>query len=76
MFVPPLFALINVCVIVSDEKQELYEFFFLGRNLSVFFFYFEALFSSPRKPKNFQDFLSHRILWHMHEILNIDENKN
>jgi hypothetical protein len=26
--------------------------------------------------KNFQDFLSHRILRHMHEVLNIDENKN
>jgi len=36
----------------------------------------EALFSSPRKPKSFQDSPSHRILWHMHETLNIDENKN
>ena len=24
----------------------------------------------------FQDFPSHRILWYMHETLNIDENKN
>jgi len=36
----------------------------------------EALFSSPWKPKSFQDSPSHRILWHMHETLNIDENKN
>jgi len=35
-----------------------------------------ALFSSPWKPKSFQDSLSHRILWHMHETLNIGENKN
>jgi len=35
-----------------------------------------ALFSSTRKPKNFQDFPSHRIFQHMHETLNIDENKN
>ena len=35
-----------------------------------------ALFSSPWKPKSFQDFPSHRILWHMHETLNIDEKKN
>jgi len=35
-----------------------------------------ALFSSPWKPKSFQDSPSHRILWHMHETLNIDENKN
>ena len=35
-----------------------------------------ALFSSPRNLKSFQNFLSHRILRHMHEALNIDENKN
>jgi len=29
-----------------------------------------------KKAKSFQDFPSHRILRHMHEILNIDENKN
>jgi len=28
------------------------------------------------KIKSFQDFPSHRILWHMHETLNIDKNKN
>jgi hypothetical protein len=28
------------------------------------------------KTKNYQDSLSHRILRHMHETLNIDENKN
>ena len=27
-------------------------------------------------PKIFQNSPSHRILWHMHEALNIDENKN
>jgi len=27
-------------------------------------------------PKIFQDFPSHQILWHMHEALNIEENKN
>jgi len=26
--------------------------------------------------KNFQDSLSHRILGHMHEVLDIDKNKN
>jgi len=36
----------------------------------------KALFSSSQKPKSFQDFLSHRIFRHMHETLNIDENKN
>jgi len=35
-----------------------------------------ALFSSPSKSKSFQDSPSHRILWHMYETLNIDENKN
>jgi hypothetical protein len=35
-----------------------------------------ALFSSPQKAKSFQDFPSHRILRHMHGVLNIDENKN
>jgi len=35
-----------------------------------------ALFSSPQKPKSFQDSPSHRIFRHMHETLNIDENKN
>ena len=29
-----------------------------------------------KKPKTFQNFLSHRILRHMHWVLNIDENKN
>jgi len=37
---------------------------------------FKALFSSPWKPKSFQDSPSRRILWHMHKTLNIDENKN
>jgi hypothetical protein len=36
----------------------------------------KALFTSPRNPKSFQDSPSHRILRHMHEALNIDENKN
>jgi len=36
----------------------------------------KALFSSPQKPKSFQDSLSHRIFRHIHEVLNIDENKN
>ena len=36
----------------------------------------KALFSSPQNPKSFQDSLSHRILRHMHEALNIDKNKN
>jgi hypothetical protein len=35
-----------------------------------------ALFSSPQKLKKFQDSLSHQILRHMNEALNIDENKN
>jgi len=35
-----------------------------------------GIVSSSRNPKSFQDSLSHRILRHMHEALNIDENKN
>jgi hypothetical protein len=30
---------------------------------------------SPQKPKSFQNSPSHRILHHMHRVLNIDENK-
>jgi len=30
----------------------------------------------PKNQKTFQDFLSHRILRHMHGTINIDENKN
>jgi hypothetical protein len=26
----------------------------------------KALFSSPQKPKSFQNSLSHQIFWHMH----------
>ena len=36
----------------------------------------KALSSSLQKLKRFQDSLSYRILRHMHETLNIDENKN
>ena len=36
----------------------------------------KALFSSPRKPKFFQDSPSHQILEHMHKAIDIDENKN
>jgi len=36
----------------------------------------KALFSLPQKAKNFQDSPSRRILWQMHEALNIDESKN
>jgi hypothetical protein len=36
----------------------------------------KALFTSTQKPKNFQDFSSHRIFRHMNGVLNIDENKN
>jgi hypothetical protein len=35
-----------------------------------------VLFTSYQKPKNFQDFPSHRIFRYMHGVLNIDENKN
>jgi len=35
----------------------------------------KASFSSLWKPKSFQNFSSHRILWHMHETLSIDKNK-
>ena len=34
-----------------------------------------ALFSSPQKPKKIQDSLSHRILRHMHEVLNRQKQK-
>jgi len=35
-----------------------------------------ALFTSTQKSKIFQDSLSHRIFRRMHEVLNIDGNKN
>jgi hypothetical protein len=35
-----------------------------------------GLVQFPKIPKNFQDFLSHRIFGRIHEALNIDENKN
>jgi len=36
----------------------------------------KALFSSLKNLQNFSDSSSHRIFRHMHEVLNIDENKN
>jgi len=33
----------------------------------------KALFSSSQKSKKVQDSTSHRVLWHMHESLNIDK---
>ena len=30
----------------------------------------------PKKPKIFQDSMSHQIFGHMHEALNIDKNEN
>jgi hypothetical protein len=36
----------------------------------------KALFSSQKILQNFSDFPSHRIFRHMHEVLNIDKNKN
>ena len=50
--------------------------FWLFQNISKETNENQALFSSLRNPKSFQDSLSHRILRHMHEALNIDENKN
>ena len=35
-----------------------------------------ALFTSQKILQNFSDSPSHRIFRHMHEILNIDKNKN
>jgi len=37
---------------------------------------FKALFSSPKILQNFSDSPSHRIFRRMHEVLNIDKNKN
>ena len=48
----------------------------IDKNKSRDEFFEPSLFSSPQKPKTFQDSLSHRILRHMHAVLNIDENKN
>jgi len=36
----------------------------------------KALFSSQKILQNFSDFSSHRIFRRMHEVLNIDKNKN
>ena len=36
----------------------------------------KALFSSQKILQNFSDSSSHRIFRHMHEVLNIDKNKN
>ena len=35
-----------------------------------------ALFTSQKILQNFSDFPSHQIFKRMHEVLNIDENKN
>jgi len=35
-----------------------------------------ALFSSSRNSKSFEDSPSRQIFWHIHEALNIEENKN
>ena len=54
VFVPPLFALINVCVIVSDEKQELYEFFFSVETCLCFFFILRPCLVHPENQKIFK----------------------
>jgi hypothetical protein len=52
-------------------------FFYKNTNcLSIIAAHTWNLFSSPRNSKSFQDSLSHRILRHIHEALNIDKNKN
>jgi hypothetical protein len=35
-----------------------------------------VLFSSQKNLQNFSDFPSHQIFRRMHEVLNVDENKN
>jgi hypothetical protein len=40
------------------------------------FKYIKALFSSTKILQNFSDSPAHRIFRRMHEVLNIDENKN
>jgi hypothetical protein len=49
---------------------------FTFRGTVIIFSPIEALFSSPGKPKTFQNFPLYRILRHIHVALNIDENKN
>jgi hypothetical protein len=56
----------------SRHCSKIFEVVCVGSSTAVT----EALFSSLQKPKSFQDSSSHRILWQMHETLNIDENKN
>jgi len=65
----------------DGESEKFYKIFWELNKTSVYLSsseakFFLALFSSPRNPKSFQNSLSHRILRHMHEALNIDENKN
>jgi len=60
----------NKSATVSKSKK------FLDLNKAYESILTKALFSSPQKPKTFQNFPSHRILWHMHRALNVDKNKN
>jgi len=52
----------------------LFSFFFLQNGHRIFGKM--VLFTFTTKSKNFQDSASHRIFKRMHEVLNIDENKN
>jgi len=50
--------------------------YFSLNTLCLFLVFSRALFSSPKVLQNFSDSPSHRIFRRMHEVLNIDENKN
>jgi hypothetical protein len=72
----PYLLLMLCCLSNQQEKglhvySQTYNFSHIKDCLGLFHFG-----RSPQKPKSFQDSLSHQILRHMHEALNIDENKN
>ena len=58
-----------------ETKQGLIKFWWIRYPISLPCV-LEALFSSTKNKKTFQNFSLHQILRNMHEILNIDEKKN
>jgi len=58
----------HACVERFDVTENLENFLVFG--------WTKALFSSQKILQNFSDSPSHRIFRRMHEVLNIDENKN
>jgi hypothetical protein len=66
---PTIVALVHPCATCTEV--------FLGNIFLIYLLSVTlALFSSQKILQNFSDSPSHRIFRHMHEVLNIDKNKN